>query len=81
VCAEEHYGDDADDPADEIPHEAVVPMVSVVQLYAEDAPGVPFPEGCELFQVLWCPFNHGQVYERFPLPRERSVRTWASSKS
>lgn len=35
------------------------PMVPVVQLYAADALGiVPFPPGCDLLQVLWCPRDH-----------------------
>ncbi|MFK0259424.1 DUF1963 domain-containing protein [Streptomyces sp. NPDC090445] len=35
------------------------PMVPVVQLHAADALGlVPFPPGCDLLQVLWCPREH-----------------------
>ncbi|WP_219532334.1 DUF1963 domain-containing protein [Nonomuraea guangzhouensis] len=70
LCAEEHYYDDGLEDATR--HEAVVPMVPVVQLYAADAPGVPFPQGSDLLQVLWCPFNHGDdPYERCPLPQVR----------
>lgn len=35
------------------------PMVPVVQIYRTSVPGtVPFPEGCDLLQVLWCPRKH-----------------------
>lgn len=34
------------------------PMVSVAQLYAADVPGIAFPEGTGLVQVLWCPEPH-----------------------
>ncbi|MFJ8160339.1 DUF1963 domain-containing protein [Streptomyces sp. NPDC096136] len=35
------------------------PMVPVVQVYEADALGlVPFPAGCDLLQVLWCPLDH-----------------------
>jgi hypothetical protein len=34
------------------------PVVPVVQLYARDVPGLPRPEGTDLLQVLWCPFDH-----------------------
>ncbi|MFG6202268.1 DUF1963 domain-containing protein [Nonomuraea sp. JJY05] len=45
-------------------------MVPILQLYASDAPGVPFPRGSDLFQVLWCPFFHGPGgEERYPLVR------------
>ncbi|MFE7185083.1 hypothetical protein [Streptomyces erythrochromogenes] len=32
------------------------PLVPVAQLYARDVPDLPFPEGTDLLQVLWCPF-------------------------
>ncbi|MEJ8640403.1 DUF1963 domain-containing protein [Streptomyces sp. MS1.HAVA.3] len=39
------------------------PMVPVVQLYAADALGlVPFPAGCDLLQVLWCPRDHDGLW-------------------
>ena len=35
------------------------PMLPVVQLYLRDAHGVVTgPDGADLLQVLWCPFNH-----------------------
>ncbi|MEU4342311.1 hypothetical protein AB0H00_13745 [Nocardia sp. NPDC023852] len=39
----------------------------IVQLYQADAPSMSFPQGCDLLQVLWCPFEHGDSY--YPLPR------------
>lgn len=38
-----------------------VPMIPVIQLRAEDAPGLCFPGGADLFQLLWCPHSHGEV--------------------
>ncbi|MEW1841498.1 hypothetical protein AB0392_26460 [Nonomuraea angiospora] len=42
---------------DRIP-ESPVPMVGVAQFYARDIPEIPFPEGTDLLQVLWCPNEH-----------------------
>lgn len=33
-----------------------VPLVSVAQIYRRDVPQLAFPDGCDLLQVLWCPF-------------------------
>ncbi|MDP4500871.1 hypothetical protein [Nonomuraea turcica] len=38
--------------------ESPVPMVGVAQFYARDIPEIPFPEGADLLQVLWCPNEH-----------------------
>ncbi|WP_216894179.1 hypothetical protein [Nocardia alni] len=35
-----------------------IAMVPVAQLYVRDVPGLPLPEGSDLLQVLWCPFEH-----------------------
>lgn len=35
-----------------------VAMVPVVQLYARDVPGLVFPDGTDLLQILWCPLVH-----------------------
>ncbi|MEU9045647.1 MULTISPECIES: hypothetical protein [unclassified Kitasatospora] len=32
-----------------------LPLIPLVQLYARDVPGLPFPEGTDLLQVLWEP--------------------------
>ena len=34
------------------------PLISVLQLHARDVPGLPFPEGTDCFQFLWCPNEH-----------------------
>lgn len=62
VCEEEHY--DEDDPDRSVPP---TPMVPVAQVRRADAPSVPFPEGSDLLQVLWCPYMHGEFC--YPLPR------------
>ncbi|MFD3774637.1 hypothetical protein [Streptomyces sp. NPDC058612] len=37
-----------------------VPLLAVAQLFARDVPDLTGPEGCDLLQVLWCPFEaHG----------------------
>jgi hypothetical protein len=47
------------------PGEAAAPLVPVVQLLAGDVPELPFPDGTDVLQVLWCPFDH----EPFTAPR------------
>jgi hypothetical protein len=34
------------------------PLVGVLQVYARDVPELPFPDGTDLFQLLWCPNTH-----------------------
>ncbi|MFL1375887.1 DUF1963 domain-containing protein [Nocardiopsis protaetiae] len=53
VCAGEH-----EDMGDGYPEEGEPLLVPIVQIRREAAPGVPFPEGRDLLQVLWCPFDH-----------------------
>ncbi|OQR65671.1 hypothetical protein B6E66_02350 [Streptomyces maremycinicus] len=38
-----------------------IPLIGLVQLYRRDIPGLmPGPDGCDLLQVLWCPYEaHG----------------------
>jgi hypothetical protein len=55
--AEKAVVDRVDDGA-KIPQDGPSPMVPVVQLYAQDVPGLPRPGGANLLQVLWCPFDH-----------------------
>lgn len=62
VCAEEHY-----DIGSNTPRGGEVPLVPIVQVYQADAPSVSFPSGCDLLQVLWCPFDHGEFC--YPLPQ------------
>ncbi|MEU5158781.1 hypothetical protein AB0G74_04115 [Streptomyces sp. NPDC020875] len=35
-----------------------VPMVPVLQLFARDVPGLPFPDGTDVLQLLWCALLH-----------------------
>ncbi|MFD3686310.1 DUF1963 domain-containing protein [Nocardiopsis sp. NPDC058631] len=62
VCDGEHYERNGNTP-----YEGEVRLVPVVQVHSGDAPGIPFPQGCDLLQVLWCPYDHDEV--RCPLPR------------
>ncbi|MFD4402095.1 hypothetical protein ACFWPH_04955 [Nocardia sp. NPDC058499] len=40
------------------PYEGSIAMLPVAQLYARDVPDLHTPEGADLLQVLWCPFDH-----------------------
>jgi hypothetical protein len=42
----------------EIAQDGPAPMVPVAQLYARDIPTLPRPDGADLLQMLWCPFDH-----------------------
>jgi hypothetical protein len=49
-------------------------MVPVIQLHAADIPEIRFPDGTDLLQILWCPFNHPDVpgmheHYRGPAPK------------
>ncbi|MFI6985885.1 hypothetical protein ACIBSV_45995 [Embleya sp. NPDC050154] len=58
--AEEHAELDrlrAGHPSDRV--DPAVPLLPIAQLYARDTPGFNGPDGCDLLQVLWCPFEHG----------------------
>ncbi|WP_234444702.1 DUF1963 domain-containing protein [Streptomyces sp. NRRL F-525] len=46
-----------------------VPMVPVVQLFARDVPELPFPEGADVLQLLWCPLIHPDDQAYATLPR------------
>ena len=51
----------------ECPGGAGTPLVPIVQVHQAHAPGIPYPPGRDLLQVLWCPFDHGDDY--CPLPQ------------
>lgn len=51
-------------------------MVAVLQLFAADVPGVELPDGTDLLQVLWCPFDHEPGFAPRP-----EVYRWDSSWS
>lgn len=46
-----------------------VPLVPVMQLLADDVPDLPFADGTDVLQVLWCPFDHDPYSA--PLPKLR----------
>ncbi|MFI5531097.1 DUF1963 domain-containing protein [Kitasatospora sp. NPDC051853] len=50
----------AEEPWPTCPDHPGSPMVAVLQLRLIDLPEevVPFPDGCDLLQVLWCPRDH-----------------------
>lgn len=37
--------------------EGPLPLIPVAQFYARDVPGLPCPEGTDMLQVLWAPFE------------------------
>ncbi|MFF9024239.1 hypothetical protein [Streptomyces eurythermus] len=45
-----------------IPVDGPLPLVPALQLYAADVPALPRPDGTDLLQVLWCPFDHDPGY-------------------
>lgn len=63
----------AREPWPECPEHPGSPMIQVVQIYRSDLPGlVPFPDGCDLLQLLWCPRRHDGQWV-VPLVRWRSA--------
>jgi len=70
------------DHFDSCPGEAAAPLVPVLQLFAADVPELPFPDGTDLLQVLWCPFDHepwGSPKPRLWWRRSADVTTVAST--
>jgi hypothetical protein len=57
---------------EEHPDGAGVPLVPVLQLLAGDVPELPFPEGTDVLQLLWCPFEHDPWCAPAPRLRWRS---------
>ncbi|MFD3512185.1 DUF1963 domain-containing protein [Streptomyces sp. NPDC058657] len=58
-CAQEDhwtYGSDVGNTEPIVP--GAVPMVPVLQLFARDVPGLEFPVGTDVLQVVWCALNH-----------------------
>lgn len=56
-------------PGDDYPYH----LVAVAQLPAADFPGLPYPEGTDLIQVLWCPVYHHQPHPEGWGPAARVV--------
>ncbi|MGQ4271625.1 DUF1963 domain-containing protein [Nocardiopsis changdeensis] len=73
VCRQEHYlrtfsGERYYD-------ESEVYLVPIVQIHRKDVPALPFPEGRDLLQVMWCPFQHVGLYCPEPRVFWRDSRT------
>ncbi|MFD9477751.1 DUF1963 domain-containing protein [Streptomyces nojiriensis] len=49
-------------------------MAPIVQVRRVDVPGLPFPEGTDLLQVVWCPYAHGTYCYPLPLVYWRDSR-------
>ncbi|MFZ3494760.1 hypothetical protein ACODT5_16330 [Streptomyces sp. 5.8] len=58
----EHY-----DPDTTSRLEPAAPMAPIVQVRRVDVPGLPFPEGMDLPQILWRPYAHWTYC--YPLPQ------------
>ncbi|WP_437066077.1 hypothetical protein [Streptomyces sp. enrichment culture] len=52
-------------------YEGSIAMLPVAQLYARDVPDLRTPDGADLLQVLWCPFDHPIM--------PRTVLVWRSA--
>ncbi|MEU3573796.1 DUF1963 domain-containing protein [Kitasatospora sp. NPDC036755] len=52
-----------------LPSVSPVPLVPVVQVFRADLPAgvVPFPQGKDVLQVLWCPFGHDFPVSPWPV--------------
>ncbi|MGW1545227.1 DUF1963 domain-containing protein [Streptomyces sp. NPDC002309] len=57
------------------PEQGPIPLVPILQLFAGDVPDLAFPNGTNVLQVLWCPFDH----EHGHVPRPEIFR-WDSSQ-
>ncbi|MBO1334836.1 DUF1963 domain-containing protein [Streptomyces sp. VRA16 Mangrove soil] len=50
------------------PPDHPVPTVAAVQLYAHDVPELPFPEGTDVLQIIWCALLHDDTVDYSPVP-------------
>ncbi|MEV5576743.1 hypothetical protein AB0L06_42530 [Spirillospora sp. NPDC052269] len=48
-----------------------ITMLPIAQLFCRDVPDLVAPPGMDLLQVLWCPFDHGDLYCPSPVLRWR----------
>ncbi|GAB3714226.1 hypothetical protein GCM10027598_22210 [Amycolatopsis oliviviridis] len=44
-------------------------MISAAQFFRDDFPELPFPEGTDVLQILFCPLDHDSPYHRGPAVR------------
>ncbi|MGW4895265.1 hypothetical protein ACWEQL_23790 [Kitasatospora sp. NPDC004240] len=60
---------------DDIPADTSWPLLPVLQVYARDVPWYDgFPEGTDVLQILWCPFQHG--YDTPAVPYNGIAGPW-----
>ncbi|MGW4800016.1 hypothetical protein ACWEPC_47135, partial [Nonomuraea sp. NPDC004297] len=45
-----------------------------MQLFARDIPELPFPDGTESLQVLWCPLDHEPYFQPHTIVRWRKTK-------
>ncbi|MFD5247230.1 DUF1963 domain-containing protein [Amycolatopsis sp. NPDC058340] len=45
------------------------PLLAVAQFFGRDLPNLPFPDGTDLLQVLWCPCEHDATHAFGPAVR------------
>jgi len=70
VCAARHHdGTGA--------YRGPTPYLPVAQVFRADVPELPAPAGCDVLQVLWCPYEHDPDGEVGPLPMVR----WRDSRA
>ncbi|MFI6921948.1 DUF1963 domain-containing protein [Nonomuraea spiralis] len=50
-----------------------LPLVPVMQLSARDVPELPFPDGTDTLQVLWCPLDHEPYFQPHAIVRWRKA--------
>lgn len=44
-----------------------IPMLALAQFFVRDVPGLNAPDGCDLLQAFWCPFDaHGETDPETP---------------
>ncbi|MFD7434846.1 hypothetical protein [Streptomyces sp. NPDC059861] len=69
-CAQEDhwtYGSDWRNHTEIVP--GAVPMVPILQLFARDVPGLEFPEGKNLLQLVWCALIHDEHDQGLVIPQ------------
>ncbi|MFJ9843756.1 hypothetical protein ACIRYZ_25540 [Kitasatospora sp. NPDC101155] len=60
---------------DRIPKDESWPLLPVMQVYAHDVPWYDgFPEGMDILQILWCPFQHS--YDARGVPYNGIAGPW-----
>ncbi|GGT21483.1 hypothetical protein GCM10010176_077440 [Nonomuraea spiralis] len=50
-----------------------LPLVPVMQLFAQDVPELPFPDDTDTLQVLWCPLDHEPYFQPHTIVRWRKA--------